>query len=282
MKLKSILITGVSTGIGRDIADFFLANGWFVIGTARRSQDLEEFNSQANFHGLIMDVCNEDEVRKSSKVVERLLEGNNLNALVNNAGIAVGGPLLHLSSEEVERQFSVNVFGVMHMIRHFAPLLGARRNAGKIPGKIIMMSSVSGLVTSPFTGIYSASKFALEAITDGLRRELMPYGVDVIAVEPGPIKTPIWDKSIAEVRKFEETDYKPALQNVEKYLNKQIENALDPKRVTKAVWDACTSPNPRSRYIVSKNSWLFPIIKSLPDRWLDGFMKNTFKGMDVK
>ena len=180
----NILLTGVSTGIGLTTAQTLLSAGHHVWGTVRRPADAQQLSSHPAFSALVMDVTDRASVR--SAIAEIAASGKPLHAVINNAGIAVSGPLETLAEADYRRQFDVNVFGGLAVSQEALPLLHAAREAGETNLKIIYVSSVSGYVTSPFTGIYSASKFATEAIVDGLRRELMPFGIDVLSVAPGP------------------------------------------------------------------------------------------------
>ena len=194
--MENVLITGVSTGIGYSLCKIYLDKGCRVMGSVRNQVDAERLTSEfgQHFHPLVFDVTDHNAINKSVKNVTELLGDEGLDCLINNAGIAVSGPVMHLSVEDYQRQFDVNLFGVIAVTQAFLPLLGAVKNYGNQPGKILNMSSVSGRIAFPFLSPYCASKFALEAFSDALRRELLLYGIDVISIEPGPIKTPIWNK----------------------------------------------------------------------------------------
>jgi NAD(P)-dependent dehydrogenase (short-subunit alcohol dehydrogenase family) len=181
---------------------------------------------------------------------------------VLNAGIALTGPLLHQPLDEIRATLEVNVLGAIASVQAFAPLM-------KSGSRIVAISSVSGRFAAPFVGAYAASKHALEAACDSLRRELMIHGIDVVIIEPGPIATPIWRKSAAGNR-YEDTAYRDVFAGMSDYLAKSEAGALPVERVADAVMTALTARRPRTRYAVVRNplvNWLLP--RLLPDRLLD-------------
>jgi NAD(P)-dependent dehydrogenase (short-subunit alcohol dehydrogenase family) len=218
---KSIVITGVSTGIGRASLDLLHEKGYHIFGSVRNQADADKLSKiyPDRFTPLRFDVQNHDEVVKASKVVFEQCE--TLVGLINNAGIAIPGPLELLSEEQFEKQLDVNVKSIRRITNLFLPLLGTKPGSAKQPGRIINISSVSGLFNSPFNGAYSISKHALESMTDIYRRELRRYGIKVIAIEPGPIKTEIWKKNLNMMDEFKDSDYYEVLQKADKI----IENA---------------------------------------------------------
>ena len=181
MNRQNILITGVSSGIGLAMAERLLNNGYFVFGSVRQEKDAERLKKKlgSNFHPVIMDVTDYPSIEAAKEAVIQNAHGNGLTALINNSGIVVSGPLKYLSMEDLEYQFRVNVFGLVKVTQVFLPLLGGEKNTIYKPGTIINVSSISGLFTLPFIVPYSTSKHALESITDGLRRELDIYGINV-------------------------------------------------------------------------------------------------------
>ena len=190
---------------------------------------------------------------------------------MNNAGIANPGPLLHIDIPTFRQQIEVNVTGQLIVTQAFAPLLGASPDTRtQTPGRIAMMSSVGGKVASPFLGPYSASKFALEGLSESLRRELMIYGVDVIIIAPGAIATPIWDKADAiDVTRYANTPYAKALDNVKRYMVELGRKGLPPERIGETVHTALTTPKPKTRYIVTPEPLTNWMGNNLPKRFLD-------------
>ena len=195
--MQSVVITGASTGIGFAAAKLLLARGFRVFGSVRKQADADRLKSEfgANFIPLVFDVTDEAAVFAAAREVRAALEGQTLAGLVNNAGIAVAGPLLEISSDQFRKQMEVNVIGPVIATQAFGPLLGSDPSLKGPKGRIVMISSVAGRNGNPLTAAYSASKHAIEGLSESLRRELMLFGIDVIIVAPGAVKTPIWGKA---------------------------------------------------------------------------------------
>lgn len=277
--MKSILITGVSTGIGRDATRELLEHGYRVFGSVRKEQDglaLQQLFGP-NFTPLLFDVTDEAAIQRAVPIVEQALKGQTLAGLVNNAGIAVAGPLMHLPMADFRQQFEVNLIGLLAVTQAFLPLLGAKLPRVESPGRIINISSVSGKIAYPFFGPYSSSKHALEALSDVLRRELNIYGIEVIAIEPGSIRTPIWDKADqVDTGRYANTDYAPILQPLQKLFVERGKNGLPVELVSTTIRQALEAPHPKTRYPLPRKwftGWLIP--RWLPDRWLDRIMINS-------
>ena len=271
--MKSIVVTGASTGIGWGCVRFLIGKGFHVFGSVRKQTDAERLQKEfgAAFTPLIFDVTDEAAVAAGAKIVAAKLNGESLFGLVNNAGIANPGPLLHLDIAAFRQQMEVNVTGQLVVTQAFAPLLGATPDAkSKDRGRICMMSSVGGKVASPFLGPYSASKFALEGLSESLRRELLIYGVDVIIIAPGAIATPIWDKADAlDVSRYVNTPYKASLDLVKKYMVGLGQKGLPPERIGEVVHTALTTASPKPRYIVTPEPLTNWLGNNLPKRMLD-------------
>lgn len=278
--MKYYLITGASTGIGYAITKALIEQGHFVFGSVRKQNDADRLKATfgANFYPLQFDVTDEAAVKKSVAIVKTKIGDQLLSGLINNAGIAVSGPLMHVPLEDFRMQLDVNVLGVFNVSKAFLPLLGATLPAVDHPARIINMSSVSGRIASPFVGPYAASKFALEAMTHSLRRELLIYGIDVVSIQPGPIKTPIWGKSIKDVEQFSGTDYEPLKNWIAKRIAKTEETAIPASKVADAVLKALHHPRPKLSYIVAANKWQYRLLYSfMPDRLMDYFVGKSFK-----
>lgn len=269
----NILLTGTSTGIGYTTAKTLLDAGHFVFGTVRKLADAEQLALHPAFSALKMDVTDRDSIR--SAIAEIKSSGKPLHALINNAGIAVSGPLETIAEEDYRRQFDVNVFGGLAVSQEALALLHAAREAGETNIKIIYISSVSGYLTSPFTGIYSASKFATEAIVDGLRRELMPFGIDVLSVAPGPVKTPIWTKAKTQTKAFEGTRYANILEKLTDYTEKAEAGGVEPGKVANLILNLLESAKPRPDQLIMNKAWMARFARQLPKRMQDKmFSKN--------
>ena len=194
--MRSVVITGASTGIGWASAKLLLDRGFRVFGSVRKQADADRLKSEfgANFTPLMFDVTDEAAVLAAAREVRAALKGETLAGLVNNAGIAVAGPVLELAADEFRRQMDVNVIGPVIATQAFGPLLGSDPSLKGPKGRIVMISSVAGKNGNPLTSAYSASKHAIEGLSESLRRELMLFGIDVIVVAPGAVKTPIWEQ----------------------------------------------------------------------------------------
>jgi len=273
--MEYVVVTGASTGIGYAITKYLMERDYHVFGSVRKQEDADRLSADfgEGFHALLFDVLDEDAIEKAREEVVDILHGKKLAAVVNNAGIALGGPLKYLPSAEVRKQMDVNVVGLLAVSRAFIPHL---ENPDR-PGKIINISSVSGLLVSPFTSLYSASKFAVEAITHGLRRELYFHGVTAVSIQPGPIKTPIWDKALSFSGKYDHTEYGPVLADMDRFIKKTEQGAIPPERVAKVVYRAIRARKPRATYLVMKGAFFARIITWLPHSWVDKLMASRAK-----
>ena len=282
--MKYVLVTGASTGIGYSAVDHLLKAGYKVFGSVRKQDDANNLASDfgKNFTPLIFDVRDENAISESVELIKSILgAGNQLAAIVNNSGIALGGPIQHLPTDVYRKQFEVNLFGVVNVTRAFLKLLGAYKGSTH-QGRVIMISSVSGKRSFPFVSPYTASKHALEAFSDSLRREMMLYGIEVVIIEPGPIKTPIWDKTPPiEENPFLGTDYEPALKKFYgQMVTKGKIEGLPVERVGKLVEKVISIKKPKTRYVITGRKWLDFILPGiLPDRWLDRVFAK-FLGID--
>lgn len=264
--MKYVLITGVSSGIGFSIAETLLQKGYFVFGTVRIEKDavvlMQKYKN--SFHPLIVDITDYKAIENSFETVKNVVGDNGLSALVNNSGVVISGILKHIDIQDFEYQFKVNVFGLLKMTQTFLPLLGASLNTKFNAGKIILINSISGLFTSPFIVPYCASKYATESVADGLRRELSMYGVKVVSINPGAVKTPIWNKELNKEKAFKGTDY----EQFEAYSHSQIEfsreNGIEPVIIAKTVQEILKGKKGKPNYILMKGKIAFYFFLYLP------------------
>jgi NAD(P)-dependent dehydrogenase (short-subunit alcohol dehydrogenase family) len=256
---RAVVITGASTGIGRAAVAKAVREGAQVFPSVRKQADADSLKAEFGdaVTPLLFDVADGAAVRAGAEQVAQALGGRKLFGLVNNAGIAVPGPLLHLDTDELRRQFEINFFGVHNVTRAFADLLGADKQRTGNPGRIVMISSVGGQNGAPFVGPYAASKFAMEGYSQSLRRELMLYGIDVIVIGPGAIATPIWDKAEqGELKRFSNTDYAPMVELVADYMLSQGKKGLPPSDVGDLIWLCLSDPAPKPRYRILRNEFM--------------------------
>jgi hypothetical protein len=270
--MQSVVITGASTGIGWASAKLLLERGFRVFGSVRKQADADRLKGEfgANFTPLLFDVTNEAAVLAAAREVRAALNGETLTGLVNNAGIAVAGPVLELAVDEFRRQMDVNVIGPIIATQAFGPLLGSDPQLKGPKGRIVMISSVAGRSGNPLTPAYSASKHAIEGLSESLRREMMLFGIDVIIVAPGAVKTPIWSKSDdVDISVYRNSPYFPALEKVRAFGKRLSEIGLPPEKIAEAVANALTSPNPRVRYQIAPDPMRHLITSVLPKRMVD-------------
>jgi NAD(P)-dependent dehydrogenase (short-subunit alcohol dehydrogenase family) len=271
--MQSVVVTGVSTGIGLAITKVLIQKGFRVFGSVRKTQDAERLSKEfgSNFVHLIFDVTDEPAVQAAAQQVREQLNGETLFGLVNNAGIAVPAPLIHMPTDEFRHQLEVNLVSVLIVTKAFVPLLGVDHSLRGKPGRIINISSVGGKIGGPFLGPYAASKHGLEGFSESLRRELMLYGIDVIIIGPGSVATPIWDKAEqADISMYDGTDYVEAARRVQKYMINDGRKGYPPEKVGEVVYQALTTQTPRVRYSVIPGSSFRRIIQMLlPKRVVD-------------
>jgi NAD(P)-dependent dehydrogenase (short-subunit alcohol dehydrogenase family) len=273
--MKSVVVTGVSTGIGWGCAKVLTASGFRIFGSVRKQADAERLARELgpNFTPLIFDVTDEAAVAAAAKQVEAALRGETLFGLVNNAGIAVPGPLLYQKIEDFKRQIAVNLTGQLIVIQAFAPLLGADRARKGAPGRIVMISSAGGKNASPFLGAYNASKFALEGMSESLRRELILFGIDVIVVAPGTVATSMWDRPDAiNIAAFADTPYAQALAKLKVHMIINGRRGLPPQRLGETVKTALTTARPKARYTVTPDPIETLVANALPKRVVDSII----------
>jgi NAD(P)-dependent dehydrogenase (short-subunit alcohol dehydrogenase family) len=271
--MQSVVVTGVSTGIGWGITKVLIQRGFRVFGSVRKTQDAERLSREfgERFVPLLFDVTDEEAVLAAAEQVREQLKGEALFGLVNNAGVAVPAPLMHQPTDDFRHQLEVNLVSVVIVTKAFLPLLGSDRSLRGKPGRIINMSSVGGKFGGPFLGAYAASKHGMEGLSESLRRELMLYRIDVIIIGPGSVATPIWDKAEqVDLSRYENTDYADATRRVQQYMIRNGRNGYPPEKVGEVVLHALTTPRPRVRYsVIPGTSWRRILQDLLPKRLVD-------------
>lgn len=273
---KDVVVTGVSTGIGLGITEVLIANGYRVFGSVRQQTDADRLQRELGdrYVPLIMDITDAEAIRCATQKVGAVIGSNRLAGLVNNAGIVVSGPLLHLRISEYRRQLEANMIGPLMVTQAFAPLLGTDNQRTGPIGRIVNISSSTAEVAIPLLGAYTASKWGLEGMSEALRRELMLFGIDLIIIEPGTVNTAMYDKGEQEdLSEFKATPYWDAVKNFQKYIVSEGRKGLSPERLGKAVHAALTTAKPKARYAVVPHrfkNWTLP--RRLPTRMLDAAM----------
>jgi NAD(P)-dependent dehydrogenase (short-subunit alcohol dehydrogenase family) len=274
--LPGVLVTGASTGIGEACVRRLHEEGYRVFAGVRKPEDGDRLRAEMSERlvWLRLDVTASDQIAAAVGTVGRALDGEGLAGLVNNAGIAIGGPLEYITPDDLRRQLEVNVIGLHATTVGFLPLIRRAR------GRIVHVGSISGRLASPLTGPYAASKHAVEALTDVLRLELAPEGIQVSVVEPGQVRTPIWEKGLAAFGAATERippegqgRYGSRLKVLRWMLERAPRHASPPEDVARAVLHALQASEPRTRYVVGRDArirlWLSRI---LSDRAMDAIV----------
>ncbi len=279
--MKTVVITGASTGIGRSAAEYLARQGWRVFAGVRKQADADALleNVVGDLRPIILDVARQEQIDAAVETVSAALGDACLDGLVNNAGIANMGPLALQPLDEFKAHFDVNVFGLLAATQAFVPLLGGDTNRTGKPGRIINITSVGGRIASPFLGAYVATKHAVEAMTDTLRRELIVYGIDAISIGPGSVKTPIWDKAEDknESGPYDNTVWASSLEKFSEVMLNGGRDGLEPKEIAETIETALTDPSPKARYAPVPNKLTnFTIPTRLPKRWLDKVFQSRF------
>src|SRR3954468_21850726 len=266
----AVLITGASTGIGEATALRLQETGFRVFAGVRKPEDGDRLRAAGVTVVQPFDVTKQEDIDAALRTVEQELNGSPLRGIVNNAGIGIGGPLEALHPDAFRRTIEGNTTSQLAVTKAFLPLLR------KSKGRIVNMASIGGRVAQPFAGPYVASKFALEAVSDVLRVELLEWGIDVVAIEPGTIATPIWEKSSQEADRVlegltpEQRDlYGKRLAKMTKVLERQNKRGAPPEKVAAAVERALTASRPKTRYLIGDAIVLLSLKRFLPMRWFD-------------
>jgi NAD(P)-dependent dehydrogenase (short-subunit alcohol dehydrogenase family) len=282
----AVLITGASSGIGETCALMLHARGYQVFAGVRGTAAAERLRARgsARLCPVELDVTDAASIATSLGTVTAALGERGLAGLVNNAGIAMGGPLEYLTTDEMRTQFEVNVFGLHAVTREFLPLVRRGR------GRIVHVGSISGRISSPFIGPYAASKHAVEALADALRLELAPEGIHVVVVEPGQVRTPIWDKGraafAAVAQRIPEegmSRYGARLKVLEWMVERAPRVASPPEAVGNVVILALESARPRTRYVVGRDARIrLALSRLLPDRLMDALVLRVMRRVKAR
>lgn len=272
--MKTVLVSGAAKGIGRACTEYLAARDYRVFAGVRRKGDAPK---SENVREVILDVTNADDIQNAANSIRAA--GWVLNALVNNAGLVVPAPLEYLALDEFRYQLEVNLTGQLAITQAMLPMLKESR------GRIVLMSSVAGRISTGLMGAYHASKYAMEALGDTLRLELAPWAVKTILIEPGAIATPIWKTAIARMESgLNESDskmikdYGAAIRKKRDLAMKANQRGLSPVRVARIVEHALRCRYPRARYIIGLDSWLsVRILSKLPPFLKDPIVRTQIR-----
>lgn len=283
---SAVLVTGASTGIGAACALRLVREGYRVFAGVRSAEAGERLRAQAGGRllPLPLDVTDGRMIERAAEAIGEAQGEAGLLGLVNNAGIAVGGPLEYLPVEDLRTQLEVNVVGLHAVTRACLPMIRRAK------GRVVHIGSISGRIASPFTGAYAASKHAVEALCDALRLELAPEGISVSVIEPGQVRTPIWDKGLADFTAIVARipaegirRYQGRLRVMQYVLERARKYAAPPEDVADVVVHALTSAEPKTRYVVGRDArirlWLSRL---LPDRAMDTIVLGALNRLEQK
>ncbi len=280
---KAILVTGASTGIGKACALQLDQLGFTVYAAVRTEEDADKLDEEGSSRliPVFLDIIDPDSIRIAHQDLSEDLSEHGLYGLVNNAGIVIAGPLEYLPLHLLRQQFNINVFGQMTITQKFLPLLRKGQESFNT-ARIVNMSSIAGRSALPYAGAYSASKHALEALSDSLRLELAPWDIKVSIIEPGAIKTPLWDKSKAKAEAtFKKVPakanqlYGDMMKRVQDHAKESESKGISPEAVAKAAVHALTASKPKIRYVVGKDAKLRTYFNLLSDGIKDSIIRKV-------
>ncbi len=275
------LVTGASTGIGRATALLLARSDFHVFAGVRNPEHGESVQTEAvgELEPVILDVTEPGAIAEAAERIESAVPGAGLTALVNNAGAAFVGPLEFIPLDDIRHQLEINLIGQLALTRAMLPQLRTAR------GRIVNVTSIGGLVATPFYGPYCASKFALEAVSDCLRTELRPWGIETIAIEPGSVSTEIWDRGQALAEELlERMDpeaerlYADAIEATARAGAETGARGIPPEEVARTIHKAITTRRPKARYLVGRDARGMALAsRLLPDRVFDALVARTLK-----
>jgi NAD(P)-dependent dehydrogenase (short-subunit alcohol dehydrogenase family) len=273
-KKLTILITGATSGIGKHAALHLLARGHRVIASGRNPTALERLKQDGPaLETVRLDVTDSGSIAAAVAEIDRLTGGTGVDVLVNNAGYGMAAPLSETTDADLRAQYETNVFGLMAVTRAFLPRMMERR-----AGRILNVSSVGGRVTFPLFGAYNSTKYAVESLSDALRRELRPFGVEVVLIEPGPIKTEFANVAMEFVGKYrsESSPYAPIYARADEIKRQTDGMSAGPEVISRAIEKAILARRPAARYVAPFSSRLMVLFMTLlPTRWVDALLSRV-------
>jgi NAD(P)-dependent dehydrogenase (short-subunit alcohol dehydrogenase family) len=291
---KIVLITGATAGIGRMTALHLAKRGHHVIATGRKPAELQKLALEANqalaalgaeamakgkngrkavgkLDTLLLDVTSLASITAAAESVDKLTAGKGIDVLVNNAGFGALGPTSEITDAEMRRNYETNVFGLMNVTRAFLPRMMQRHN-----GRIVNVSSVGGRITLPYFGVYNSTKYALESLSDALRYELRPFGVDVTMIEPGVIRTNFEATAVANLDAFAKTPFAKSVAKYEQMSKTADRFASNPIVIAKAIAKAVEARRPAARYVAPfSTNFVVLFARLFPTRVWDWAMRSV-------
>ena len=284
--MKNIVITGVTSGIGYGALQEFIKQGYRVFGSVRNKEDADRLAKEfgSTFIPLLCDITDHKTVYEAAATVKNILKNEGLDGLINNAGAAEGGPLMHMPIDVFQKHLDVLVTGHLATCQAFLPLLGAQDQYPFKPGRIINISSIAGKSGSPFIGAYVAAKHALEGLSKTLQIELQPYGIDVVIISPGLVQTKIWDKIQDETfEKYKGTIYYQPFKNFVNFFKKAMPyEGIELQDFSVRIRKIFETDKPKLHYLMVRNkfkNWTVP--ETLPRRTVNKMTAKMF-GLKVK
>lgn len=275
---KIVLITGATAGIGRETAIYLANQGHHVIATGRKQLELAKLESEVTkseiagkLDTLVLDVTSSESIANAVREVSTLTGGHGLDVLVNNAGFGVLGPSAEISDAEMRRQYDTNVFGLMAVTRAFLGKMLERK-----AGRIVNVSSVGGRITLPYFGVYNSTKYAVESLSDALRYELRPFGIDVSLIEPGVIRTNFEATAVGGLSAMSSGAYGKALGKYEEMSKMADRFASNPIVIAKAIGRAVNARRPAARYVAPRSTNFIFVFRAIaPTRMWDWAMRKV-------
>jgi len=280
---KIIFITGVSSGIGLDASKTLLDNGFRVYGTVRKESDKQKLEREfgTDFKAIICDITDDHALSNCINELKEHIKSQKIYCLINNAGIAVPGPLNMLDDKSFFNQMNVNLLATRKVTNYLIPMMDHSNQ--NLDPRIIFISSISGIFAAPFNGAYCISKHALECMIDIYRRELKYLNIKVVAIQPGPIKTEIWKKTIGSFEKFKGGYFDEIINKADKIIQNTEKTALNVSTVSECILNIVIKQKPKLRYMIRKNKLLFKVISYyVPSKWVDKLIWKNLKTKDPK
>jgi len=273
VQVYTILITGATAGLGHHTALLLAVRGHRVIASGRNEATLALLRNEtptAKIETITLDVTSLSSIAEACTEVDRLTEGRGIDVLINNAGYSQAGPISEIDDADLRAQFDTNVFGLMAVTRAFLPAMRARGT-----GRIMNVSSIAGRITTPLLGAYHASKYAVEALSNALRLELAAFGINVILIEPGAIRTEFSDRAMSQAEKYRTSTspYAVLFEDVERIRRFFNTGAIGAEVVSRAIVRAVEAERPHARYVVPTSAYLILLsFAIIPTRFTDSLL----------